>query len=163
VIEDFSDTLPDRAMRSHIRIADYYVERGQPDRASPWFQRGVEFWNSVPAERRAAFTAEGRDSAARAHFEIGEQIYQEFDAIQLRGDEAEVQAAFLSKTEAAQRAADRAVQISGGLGVTRGQKAEELYREVRALRVYEGASEIQRVVIARAERDRFLAEQQGGT
>lgn len=75
----------------------------------------------------------------------------------------EASLAKLYATEAAQRAADRAVQISGGLGVTRGQKAEELYREVRALRVYEGASEIQRVVIARAERDRFLAEQQGGT
>jgi len=46
------------------------------------------------------------------------------------------------------------VQIHGGLGVTRGHGAEELYREVRALRVYEGASEIQRVVIARAERER---------
>lgn len=75
----------------------------------------------------------------------------------------EASLAKLFATEAAQRAADRAVQISGGLGVTRGQKAEELYREVRALRVYEGASEIQRVVIARAERDRFLAAQPGGT
>jgi acyl-CoA dehydrogenase len=46
---------------------------------------------------------------------------------------------------------DRCVQIHGGLGVTKGQKPEELYREVRALRVYEGASEIQRVVIARSE------------
>jgi acyl-CoA dehydrogenase len=75
----------------------------------------------------------------------------------------EASLAKLFATEAAQRVADRAVQISGGLGVTRGQKAEELYREVRALRVYEGASEIQRVVIARAERDRFLAAQSGGT
>jgi acyl-CoA dehydrogenase len=60
----------------------------------------------------------------------------------------------LHATETAQRAADRCVQIHGGLGVTRGHKAEELYREVRALRVYEGASEIQRVVIARMERER---------
>jgi acyl-CoA dehydrogenase len=66
----------------------------------------------------------------------------------------EASMAKLFATEAAQRAADRAVQIHGGLGVTRGHKAEEVYREVRALRVYEGASEIQRVVIARAERDR---------
>ncbi len=67
----------------------------------------------------------------------------------------EASMAKLHATEAAQRAADRAVQIFGGLGVTKGHKAEELYREVRALRVYEGASEIQRVVIARAERDRW--------
>jgi acyl-CoA dehydrogenase len=66
----------------------------------------------------------------------------------------EASMAKLFATEAAQRAADRCVQMHGGLGVTRGHKAEELYREVRALRVYEGASEIQRVVIARAERDR---------
>jgi acyl-CoA dehydrogenase len=66
----------------------------------------------------------------------------------------EASMAKLHATEAAQRAADRCVQIHGGLGVTKGHKAEELYREVRALRVYEGASEIQRVVIARAERER---------
>lgn len=66
----------------------------------------------------------------------------------------EASMAKLHATEAAQRCADRNVQMHGGLGVTKGHKAEELYREVRALRVYEGASEIQRVVIARAERDR---------
>ncbi|MFM2148382.1 MAG: hypothetical protein RLZZ187_688 [Pseudomonadota bacterium] len=69
----------------------------------------------------------------------------------------EASMAKLHATETAQRCADRNVQIHGGLGVTRGHKAEELYREVRALRVYEGASEIQRVVIARAERDRLSA------
>lgn len=67
----------------------------------------------------------------------------------------EASMAKLFATEAAQRCADRSVQIHGGLGVTRGHKAEELYREVRALRVYEGASEIQRVVIARAEKDKL--------
>jgi acyl-CoA dehydrogenase len=52
-------------------------------------------------------------------------------------------------TEAAQRVIDRAVQIHGGLGVTKGVKVEELYREIRALRIYEGATEVQKVVIAR--------------
>jgi acyl-CoA dehydrogenase len=52
-------------------------------------------------------------------------------------------------TEAAQRVIDRAVQIFGGLGVTKGVKVEELYREIRALRIYEGATEVQKVVIAR--------------
>jgi acyl-CoA dehydrogenase len=55
----------------------------------------------------------------------------------------------LSATEAAQRVVDRAVQIHGGLGVTKGVKVEELYRDVRALRIYEGASEVQKLVIAR--------------
>ena len=52
-------------------------------------------------------------------------------------------------TEAAQRVIDRAVQLFGGLGVTKGVKVEELYREIRALRIYEGATEVQKVVIAR--------------
>jgi acyl-CoA dehydrogenase len=55
----------------------------------------------------------------------------------------------LVATENAQRVIDRAVQIHGGLGVTKGVKVEELYREIRALRIYEGASEVQKIVIAR--------------
>ena len=55
----------------------------------------------------------------------------------------------LFATEAAQRIVDRAVQIHGGIGVERGSVVERLYREVRAPRIYEGTSEIQRLVIAR--------------
>ena len=52
-------------------------------------------------------------------------------------------------TEAAQRVIDAAVQLFGGLGLKRGSKVEELYREIRALRIYEGATEVQKLVIAR--------------
>ena len=52
-------------------------------------------------------------------------------------------------TEAAQSVIDDAVQICGGLGVMRGHPVERLYREVRALRIYEGATEVQKVIIAR--------------
>jgi acyl-CoA dehydrogenase len=52
-------------------------------------------------------------------------------------------------TESAQRVIDRAVQLHGGLGIKKGVKVEELYREIRALRIYEGATEIQKIVIAR--------------
>jgi acyl-CoA dehydrogenase len=55
----------------------------------------------------------------------------------------------LHATESAQQVIDAAVQMHGGLGVTKGAKVEELYREVRALRIYEGASEVQRQIIAR--------------
>ena len=55
----------------------------------------------------------------------------------------------LHATEAAQQIIDQAVQLFGGRGVTRGEKTEELYREIRALRIYEGASEIQKLIIAR--------------
>ena len=54
----------------------------------------------------------------------------------------------LYATEAAQEVIDEAVQIFGGLGVMVGQKVEELYREIRALRIYEGTSEVQKLVIA---------------
>jgi acyl-CoA dehydrogenase len=66
----------------------------------------------------------------------------------------EASMAKLYATEAAGRIADRCAQIHGGRGVVSGHPAEVLTREVRALRVYEGASEIQRIVIARAERAR---------
>mgnify|MGYP000672150418 CR=1 FL=1 len=55
-------------------------------------------------------------------------------------------------TEAAFRAVDQALQIHGGVGVTHGSVIERLYREIRALRIYEGTSEIQRLIIA----DRLL-------
>ena len=52
-------------------------------------------------------------------------------------------------TEAAQRVIDRAVQVFGGQGVRVGNRVESLYREIRALRIYEGATEVQKGVIAR--------------
>jgi acyl-CoA dehydrogenase len=52
-------------------------------------------------------------------------------------------------TEAAQKVVDDAVQLFGGSGVVRGNVVERLYREVRALRIYEGTTEIQKLVIAR--------------
>ncbi|MBI5515441.1 MAG: acyl-CoA dehydrogenase family protein [Deltaproteobacteria bacterium] len=56
----------------------------------------------------------------------------------------------LFATESAFRAVDRAVQLHGGVGVLRGHPAEALYREVRPLRIYEGTSEIQKLIIARS-------------
>lgn len=55
----------------------------------------------------------------------------------------------LHATESAQQVIDSAVQMHGGAGVTKGVKVEELYRDIRALRIYEGASEVQRQIIAR--------------
>ncbi len=56
----------------------------------------------------------------------------------------------LYATEAAQRVIDAAVQIHGGDGVRAGHPVETLYREIRALRIYEGASDVQKIVIARS-------------
>ncbi len=55
----------------------------------------------------------------------------------------------LFSTDQAQKVIDRAVQLHGGDGVRSGQAVEKLYREIRALRIYEGASDVQRVIIAR--------------
>jgi alkylation response protein AidB-like acyl-CoA dehydrogenase len=55
----------------------------------------------------------------------------------------------LAATEGAQQVIDAAVQMWGGLGVTHGQPVESLYREIRALRIYEGATEVQQLIIAR--------------
>ena len=55
----------------------------------------------------------------------------------------------LYATETAQRVVDESVQIHGGYGLVRGHAVERLYRDVRALRIYEGTSEIQKLIIAR--------------
>lgn len=60
----------------------------------------------------------------------------------------EASMAKLYATEAAQQVIDSAVQIFGGLGVVRGVTVERLYREIRALRIYEGASEVLKLIIA---------------
>ena len=64
----------------------------------------------------------------------------------------------LFSTEQAQKVIDRAVQLHGGDGVKSGETVEKLYREIRALRIYEGASDVQRVVIARTT----MADHLGG-
>ena len=69
----------------------------------------------------------------------------------------EASMAKLYATESAQKVIDEAVQIHGGSGVVSGNTVERLYREIRALRIYEGTSEIQRLVIA----GQTLAESEG--
>jgi acyl-CoA dehydrogenase len=62
----------------------------------------------------------------------------------------EVAMAKMTATESAQQVIDAAVQMFGGLGVKRGEVVERLYREIRALRIYEGATEVQKLIIARS-------------
>jgi acyl-CoA dehydrogenase len=73
------------------------------------------------------------------------------------GISREASMAKLYATEAAQRVVDAAVQLHGGAGVVSGHPVENLYREIRALRIYEGASDVQKIVIARS----VLAEAAG--
>jgi acyl-CoA dehydrogenase len=75
--------------------------------------------------------------------------------VQGRRNSREAALAKLHATDSAQQVIDKAVQIFGGLGVTHGVPVESLYREIRALRIYEGASEVQKVVIARNHLEAF--------
>lgn len=78
-------------------------------------------------------------------------VYRAAWAHDVRGERGAYEAcmAKLAGSEAAGRVVDRAVQLLGGQGVTRGNIVEQLYREARPMRIYEGASEIQKLVIAR--------------
>lgn len=71
--------------------------------------------------------------------------------LQDRGERAsrEIAMAKMTATETAQQVVDRAVQLLGARGVARGEAVERLYREVRALRIYEGATEVQKLIIGR--------------
>jgi acyl-CoA dehydrogenase len=64
-----------------------------------------------------------------------------------KGVGSDVAMAKMHATEAAQRIIDRAVQLHGGMGVVSGSKVEELYREIRPLRIYEGATDVLRLLV----------------
>lgn len=83
--------------------------------------------------------------------EASELLVREAAAAVDRGEEATsaVARAKLHATEAASWIADRAVQLHGGLGVRTGQIVERIFREVRALRIYEGTSEVQKLILAK--------------
>jgi acyl-CoA dehydrogenase len=78
-------------------------------------------------------------------------VYRAAWSHDVRGERGAYEACMgkLAGSEAAGRIVDRAVQLLGGQGVTRGNIVEQLYREARPMRIYEGASEIQKLVIAR--------------
>jgi acyl-CoA dehydrogenase len=67
----------------------------------------------------------------------------------------------MAATEGAQTVIDAAVQLWGGQGVVSDQPVERLYREIRSLRIYEGATEVQQLIIAR-ELLKDVREEQAG-
>jgi len=124
--------LADRALVETVAHLRRRVQFGKPLAE----QQGLQFaLADLATEQLAAQLLVYRAAAAR-------------DAGQATSDMAAM--AKMYATESAQRAIDRAVQSFGGLGVSVGQVPERLYREIRALRIYEGATEVQKLVIARA-------------
>ncbi|MEZ4448255.1 MAG: acyl-CoA dehydrogenase family protein [Nannocystaceae bacterium] len=124
--------LADRALTTMIDHLHRRVQFGKPLAA----QQGLQFaLADVATDHVAAQLLVYRAAVAR---DAG------------RSGATEPAMAKLFATESAQRTIDRAVQTLGGRGVTVGEVPERLYREIRALRIYEGTSEIQKVIIARA-------------
>ena len=125
------------AMSAYERSLDYVQKRVAFKRPLIKFQatqlKLADMLTDIEAARlltlRAAWTRDGEDT-----------------------EESMMQASMakLFATEAAQRVIDEAVQIHGGYGVVRGSRVEYLYRTIRALRIYEGTSEIQRLTITRS-------------
>jgi acyl-CoA dehydrogenase len=86
------------------------------------------------------------DVDASAAADLSRRLDQGYRAARVTREAA---MAKLHATETAQAVIDKAVQLHGGDGVRHGHIVESLYREIRALRIYEGASDVQKVVIAR--------------
>jgi acyl-CoA dehydrogenase len=123
------------AQRALGEAIDYSRERRQFGRAIAEFQ-GIQF--------KLADMATELEAARLL-------VYQAAWLHDCASPDSKIQASMakLFATEAAQRIIDQALQIHGGVGLVSGSIMERLYRDVRALRIYEGTSEIQKVIIAR--------------
>jgi acyl-CoA dehydrogenase len=124
--------LADRALAETVQHLKTRVQFGQPLAS----QQGLQFaLADVATDHTAAQLLVYRAAGARDEG---------------RGAPEMAAMAKMFATESAQRTIDRAVQSFGGRGVTVGEVPERLYREIRALRIYEGTTEVQKLVIARA-------------
>mgnify|MGYP000636893346 CR=1 FL=1 len=135
-------------MRVSVGAAAVGMAHAALQEALAWAKSRVQFGQAVSEFQGVSFQladAATETEAARALVYLA-AIKKEGEA----GDASIFSSmAKLFATEAAFRCIDRAVQIHGGMGVLRGSRVEQLYREIRPLRIYEGTSEIQRLVISR--------------
>lgn len=139
-----------RALDEAVAYAQRRIQFGRPIAEFEGIQfKLAEMATKLDAARLLVERAAA--SADRASGAGGSGVVTDFPISPLGEDASrEASMAKLFATEAAQEIADEAVQIHGGRGLVRGAVVEHLYREVRALRIYEGTSEIQRTVIARS-------------
>jgi acyl-CoA dehydrogenase len=112
----------------------YAVERKQFGRAVGEFQL---IQGMLADSRTEAFAATSMMNDVARRYDLGEKV------------STDVACTKYFATEALGRVADRAVQIYGGAGYMNASKVERFYRDVRVLRIYEGTSQIQQVIIAR--------------
>jgi acyl-CoA dehydrogenase len=115
-------------------------------------QFGKPLWELATVQAMLADMATERDAArllvARAAYEKDVGPAAAGGAERSRASAVAAMAKMFA-TESAQRIIDRALQLHGGRGVLAGSVIEALYRDIRPLRIYEGATEVQRLVIAR--------------
>ncbi len=114
VIRRYSSANPSRALEAHGRIADIYLEgggRNAEENAYEWYARSLEFFEELNAESRAMLTAPALDVAAKAQFMMGEQVFREFEAVEMAGSEEEVQEGMAQKIEIGRQATDLYVGV----------------------------------------------------
>lgn len=134
--------------RATVGAAAVGMARRALDEAVRYSQSRRQF--GAPLSELSAVQALLADSAVE--LEASRLLVHMAAATKDSGQERVTYEAAISKlfaTEAAQRIIDRCLQVHGGNGVVKGFAVERLYRDIRALRIYEGASEVQRLVIAR--------------
>jgi acyl-CoA dehydrogenase len=134
--------------RSTVGAAAVGMARRALDEALEWTTRRIQF--GKPLSELPAVQALLAESAVE--LDASRLLVHRAALAKDQGQERITYEAAVGKlfaTEAAQRIIDRCLQVHGGQGVVKGTAVERLYRDVRALRIYEGASEVQRLVIAR--------------
>lgn len=134
--------------RSSVGAAAVGMARRAVDEALTWTRGRVQF--GKPLSEQPAVQAMLAESVVE--LDAARLLVHRAAAAKDRGQERITYEAAVGKlfaTEAACRIIDRCLQVHGGQGVVQGTAVERLYRDVRALRIYEGASEVQRLVIAR--------------
>lgn len=139
--------------RTSVAAAALGFSRRAFDESVRHLEQRVQFGRPLSAFQGLRFDLAEMDVRLRA----GELLMQEAaELVDLEVDSGtEVARAKYYATENASWICDRAVQHLGGLGVKRGQIVERLYREVRALRIYEGTSEVQKLLLGKAALERF--------
>ena len=134
--------MAERALDDALRHAKQRVQFGQPIADFQAIQFKLA---NMATEIDAARLLVYRAAWLRDDFARGKEESELLEAPLIK----EASMAKLFATEVGQRVVDEAVQIHGGVGIARGTRVERLYRAVRAPRIYEGTSEIQRRTIAR--------------
>jgi acyl-CoA dehydrogenase len=133
--------------RASVAAAANGFARRALDESKAHLVRRRQFGKPLASFQALRFDVAQMDTQLRASQLL---VAEAADAVDnARAATAEVARAKLFATENASWVCDRAVQHFGGLGVRRGVVVERLYRDVRALRIYEGTSEIQKLVLAK--------------